>query len=73
MIQQNPYQKMSKAELDDVEKLVRSYPTKYHLIKYAKMLAYNGDENEAKHQLSRLEKIHKQQLSYHDLIKDMPK
>ena len=34
--------------------MVLSYPTKYNLIKYAKLLAFNGYENEAKHQLQRL-------------------
>lgn len=71
-IRMNPYQAMSKAQLDDVEKLVRSYPTNYNLTKYAKMLAYNGYEAEAKHQLLRIKIIQKKDLSYEDLIKAMP-
>lgn len=72
LIRADPYQRMSKAELDEVEKLVRSYPTKYNLTKYAKMLAYNGYEAEAKHQLQRIKIIQKKDLSYEELIKDMP-
>lgn len=69
----NPYSKISQAELDDAEKLVRSYPTKYHLIKYAKILAYHGNEKAAKYQLQRLKNIQKKDLNYLDLVKDMPK
>lgn len=69
----NPYSKMTQAELDEAEKLVRSYPTKYHLVKYAKMLAYNGHEAEARHQLWRLKAIHKKELSWSELIKDQPR
>ena len=59
-------------ELDEIEKLVRSYPTQYHLVKYAKMLAYNGHEAEARHQLQRLKAIHKKELSWSELIKKQP-
>ena len=71
-IRMNPYQDMSKAQLDDIEKLIRSYPTNYNLTKYVKMLAYNGYEAEARHQLQRIKIIQKKDLSYSDLIKDMP-
>ncbi len=72
-IRQNPYAPMTIAQLEDAEKLVRSYPTKYHLLEYAKMLAYNGHEAEARHQLQRLQAIQKRTVSYSELIQDMPK
>lgn len=72
-IRRNAYSDVSKAELDEIEKLILSYPTKYNLIKYAKLLAYNGYEAEAKHQLLRLDRVQKMQLSYEDLIAEMPK
>ena len=71
-IRMNPYQHMTQTELDDAGKLVRSYPTKYNFIKYAKMLAYNGQKAEALHQLQRMKTIQKFELSYEDLIKEMP-
>ncbi|MFW1755218.1 Wzy polymerase domain-containing protein [Acinetobacter wanghuae] len=72
-IRLNAYSDVSTAELDEIEKLILSYPTKYNLIKYAKLLAYNGYEAEAKHQLLRLDRVQKMQLSYEDLIAEMPK
>lgn len=71
-IRLNPYSEVSKAQLDEIEKLIMSYPTKYNLMKYAKLLAYNGEEDRAKHQLLRLDHIQKKQLSYADLVADMP-
>ena len=53
--------------------MVLSYPTKYNLIKYAKLLAFNGYEDEAKHQLQRLKAIQKTELNYEELIQDMPR
>jgi len=51
--------------------MVLSYPTKYNLIKYAKLLAFNGYEAEAKHQLQRLKTIQKTEMSYEELTQDM--
>lgn len=53
--------------------MVLTYPTKYNLIKYAKLLAFNGYEVEAKHQLQRLKTIQKTELSYDELTQDMPR
>ena len=72
-IRLNPYSKVSAEQIKEGEQMVLSYPTKYNLIKYAKLLAFNGYENEARHQLKRLQLIQKTELSYEELILDMPR
>ena len=72
-IRVNPYTEMSQEEIYQHEKLVVSYPTKYNLLKYIRLLAYNGYIEEAHHQLWRLNTIQKTELSYEEVIKDMPK
>ena len=72
-IRVNPYTKMSQDEIHEYEKLVVSYPTKYNFLKYIRLLAFNGYTQEAQHQLWRLNTIQKTELSYDDVIKDMPK
>ena len=72
-IRVDPYTKMSQDEIHQHEKLVVSYPTKYNLLKYIRLLAYNGYIKEAHHQLWRLNTIQKTELNYNEVIKDMPK
>jgi hypothetical protein len=72
-IRVNPYTKMSQDEIHEYEKLVVSYPTKYNLLKYIRLLAYNGYIKEAHHQLWRLNTIQKTEMNYDEVIKDMPK
>ena len=72
-IRLNPYSKVSSEQIQEGEQMVLSYPTKYNLIKYAKLLAFNGYEDEARHQLQRLKVIQKTELSYEELIQDMPR
>lgn len=68
IIRLNPYQKVSAQTLQETDKLVRSYPAKYHIIKYARLLAFNGYEAEARHQLQRLKTIYKIDMPYEDLL-----
>lgn len=70
-IRLNPYSKASAEQIQEGEQIVLSYPTKYNLIKYAKLLAFNGYEAEAKHQLQRLKTIQKTEMSYEELTQDM--
>ncbi|MCO8096749.1 Wzy polymerase domain-containing protein [Acinetobacter lwoffii] len=70
-IRLNPYSKVSAEQIQEGEQMVLSYPTKYNLIKYAKLLAFNGYEAEAKHQLQRLKTIQKTEMSYEELTQDM--
>jgi len=72
-IRLNPYSKASAEQIQESEQIVLSYPTKYNLIKYAKLLAFNGYENKAKHQLQRLKVIQKTEMSYEDLTQDIPR
>lgn len=72
-IRVDPYTKMSQDEIHQHEKLVVSYPTKYNLLKYIRLLAYNGYIKEAHQQLWRLNTIQKTELNYDEVIKDMPK
>lgn len=72
-IRLNPYSKVSAEQIKEGEQMVLTYPTKYNLIKYAKLLAFNDYEVEAKHQLQRLKTIQKTELSYDELMQDMPR
>jgi len=72
-IRLNPYSKASADQILEGEQMVLSYPTKYNLIKYAKLLAFNGYEAEAKHQLQRLKIIQKTEMSYEELTQDVPR
>ncbi|MCJ8511123.1 PglL family O-oligosaccharyltransferase [Acinetobacter lwoffii] len=72
-IRLNPYSKASAEQIQEGEQMVLSYPTKYNLIKYVKLLAFNGYEVEAKHQLQRLRTIQKTEMSYEELMQDMPR
>ncbi|MGV2950184.1 Wzy polymerase domain-containing protein [Acinetobacter sp. AGC35] len=71
-IRVNPYSKMTEEEIYQYEKLVVSYPTTYNFLKYIRLLAYNGYIDEAHYQLERLNTIQKTELSYEDVIQDMP-
>lgn len=71
-IRTNPYSIKSLDEIKTIGQLINSYPIEYNIKKYAKLLAFNGYEKEAKHQLWRLKVIWKVDLSYEELIKDMP-
>ncbi|TSH77372.1 polymerase [Acinetobacter sp. RF15A] len=72
-IRLNPYSKASPEQIKEGEQMVLSYPTKYNLLKYAKLLAFNGKEKEARQQLNRLKVIQKTEVSYEELIQEMPK
>ena len=66
-IRMNPYSKVNAEQLEDIREMVLNYPTKYDLIKYAKVLAFNGYEQEAKHQLWLLKTLRKIDLDYASL------
>ena len=72
MIRLNPYRVFSEADLNEIEKIVQSYPTPYNLIKYARALAFNGYEQEARYQLQRLKWIKKINVNYDSLLEDAP-
>ena len=68
----NPYSTVSDQELTQIREMVLNYPTRYDLIKYAKVLAFNGQEKEARHQLWLLKQLHKVDLDYASLAQPMP-
>ena len=67
-IQLNPYSKVSPEQIRDYEEMVLNYPIPYDLTKFAKLLAFNGYEAEARHQLWRLKTLRKIELRYEDLL-----
>ncbi|QGM26648.1 PglL family O-oligosaccharyltransferase [Acinetobacter towneri] len=72
-IRLNPYTAMHSDEIHEYEKLIVSYPTKYNMLKYVKLLAFNGYIDEAKHHVWRLNRIQKTHYVYEDVIAQMPK
>lgn len=68
----DPFTPLSPEQLQMAGEMARSYPTRYHLIKYAKMLAFNGNEAEAKHQLKLLAIIQKTDMDYDSLLQGAP-
>ena len=71
-IRMNPYSTVSDQELARIREIVLNYPTRYDLIKYAKVLAFNGQEKEARHQLWLLKQLHQVDLDYASLAQPIP-
>jgi O-antigen ligase len=72
-IRMNPYSKVSAQQLEEIREMVLNYPTAYDLLKYAKILAFNGYEQEARHQLRLLKKLRKVDLDYASLAQPVAK
>ncbi|WP_291354958.1 O-antigen ligase family protein [Acinetobacter sp. UBA3106] len=72
-IRMNPYSKVNAQQLEEIGEVVLNYPTTYDLYKYAKILAFNGYEKEAKHQLWLLKKLRKVDLDYASLAQPVAK
>lgn len=72
-IRMNPYSKVSAQQLEEIREMVLNYPTSYDLLKYAKILAFNGYEQEARHQLRLLKKLRKVDLDYASLAQPVAK
>lgn len=66
-IRMSPYRKANHQQLQDIQEMVLNYPTQYDVVKYAKILAFNGYEAEARHQLELLKKIRKVDYDYASL------
>ncbi len=67
-IRLNPNTVLSKEELQQIYEMVQCYPTKYDLLKYARVLAFNGDEQGARHQLWLLKQLKHVDVSYESLL-----
>lgn len=72
-IRMNPYSKVSTQQLEEIREMVLNYPTSYDLLKYAKILAFNGYEQEARHQLRLLKKLRKVDIDYASLAQPVAK
>ncbi|MGE8559473.1 MAG: Wzy polymerase domain-containing protein [Acinetobacter sp.] len=68
-IRMDPYTQVNAEQLEEIKEIVLNYPTKYDLIKYAKVLAFNGYEQEAKHQLWLLKTLRQMDMEYASLAK----
>ena len=66
-IRMSPYSKANHQQLQEIQEMVLNYPTQYDVVKYAKILAFNGYEAEARHQLELLKKIRKVDYDYASL------
>ena len=64
----NPYSKVSQEQIQNFAHLVLLYPTEYNFVKFAKLLAFNGDEAQAKHQLKMLKILRHKDVSYDSLL-----
>ena len=68
-IQLDPKTKMNEEQLAHIESMVANMSAKYDLYKHAQVLAFNGKEKQARHQLWVLETLHHQKRAYEDLLK----
>ena len=68
-IQLDPKTKMNEEQLAHIESMVANMSAKYDLYKHAQVLAFNGKEQQARHQLWVLETLHHQKRAYEDLLK----
>ncbi|MEQ1410054.1 PglL family O-oligosaccharyltransferase [Acinetobacter indicus] len=67
-IRLNPYSQQSPEQLQQIHEIVLNYPTQYDLLKYARVLALNGYEAEAKQQLELLKILRKVEVDYDSLL-----
>lgn len=65
----NPKQKLSKEEIEAIEKMVSLYLTHFDLYKYAKILAYNGYEDQARYHLQLIKQLYDIERPYKNLLK----
>lgn len=71
-IRMNPYTQLEQKQITQISEIVLNYPTTYDLFKYAKLLAFNGYAEEAKHQLWLLRELRDLNISYEELIELQP-
>ena len=64
----DPATKMTDAELQHLDRMVANLASKYDLLKYAQVLAFNGKKAEAEHQLWILSELHRDKRNYQDIL-----
>ncbi|MCK7607980.1 Wzy polymerase domain-containing protein [Acinetobacter portensis] len=68
-VKMDPYSKVSPQQIEDISHIVLLYPTSYNMVKFARLLAFNGYEAEAKHQLKMIKIIRKADIPYENILK----
>ena len=68
----SPYTVVNQNQIDDLYGIILNYPTRYNLLKFAKLLAFNQHESEAKEILFLLKQTNKMQRSYQSLLDEQP-
>lgn len=68
-IRLDPQTQMNEQDLVHLGKMVANLASKYDLHKYAQVLAFNGYQAEAEHQLWILSELHGQKIRYAELLK----
>lgn len=67
-LQLDPHSQLSADELQHLKRLVANSASAYDVLKYARVLAFNGKKAEAEQQLWILKELHGQTMQYADLI-----
>lgn len=68
-VKMDPYTKVSDQQIQDISHIVLLYPTSYNMVKFARLLAFNGYEADARHQLKMIKIIRKADIPYEDILK----
>ena len=68
-VKMDPYSHVSPQKIEDISHIVLLYPTSYNMVKLARLLAFNGYEAEAKHQLKMIKIIRKADIPYENILK----
>lgn len=69
----SPYSKVNQSQIDDLYGIILNYPTRYNMLKFAKLLAFNQRESEAKEILWLLKQTNKMEHSYQSLLDEQAK
>ena len=72
-IRMSPYTVISPRQMQEISEIVLNYPTGYDMLKYAKLLAFNGYEQQAQHQLWLLRELREIDVDYQRLRELEPK
>lgn len=64
----DPFTQLSDEQLQHIDRMVANLASKYDLFKYAQVLAFNGKQAEAQHQLWILSELHRDKRSAQDLL-----
>lgn len=69
----SPYTVVNQDQIEDLYGIILNYPTRYNMLKFAKLLAFNQREHEAKEILWLLKQTNRMERSYQSLLDEQPK